>query len=282
MTPKFALLACTALMSLQAASPILVHGHRGTRTLRPENTIASFEAAIAAGADYIELDLHATKDNVLVVAHDAHINETICQGPGGERLIRKLTLAEVRQWDCGTKQNPGFPRQQPVPGAKIPTFDEVLGLAPKGTFHYNIEIKMNPAKPEESPSPAEFARMTVDAIRRHKLEKRVQVQSFDFRPVKEVKAIAPELLLAALYAGPRKSLVEISKEAGGTPVVAPVYTMLDQALVDEAHQAGLKVVPWTANTEEAWLKLIGLGVDAIITDDPAALVPLLRARGLHK
>src|SRR5437588_402578 len=94
-----------------AAGPILVHGHRGARALRPENTIPAFEYAIGAGADVLELDMAVTRDDVVVVSHDPVLNPEICRSPGGSTLIRVLTLAELRKWDCGSLRNPKFPRQ---------------------------------------------------------------------------------------------------------------------------------------------------------------------------
>src|SRR3989442_6438062 len=116
-------------IAIATAGPILVHGHRGARAMRPENTIPAFEYAIQAGVDVLELDMAVTKDDVLVVSHDPLLNPEICKGPGTPRAIRTLTLAELRQWDCGALRNLKFPKQTPVPGARIPTLDEVFALA---------------------------------------------------------------------------------------------------------------------------------------------------------
>jgi glycerophosphoryl diester phosphodiesterase len=249
--------------------------------VRPENTLPAFQYAIAAGVDVLELDMAVTKDDQLVVSHDLHLNRTICQGPAGETAIRLLTLAQIRAWDCGTLKNPGFPRQQPVPGARMPTLDEVFALAPQGAFEFNIETKTNPKQPELTPAPEVFARLVVDAIRRHKLEKRVMVQSFDFRTLHAIRAIAPEIRLSALYSGVPKDLLEIARDAGGAPIVSPHYLLTSRESVRRAHQAGLLVVPWTANTPAQWDSLIAQGVDAIITDDPGGLIDFLKAKGLR-
>ena len=102
--------------------------------MRPENTIPAFEYAIGVGVDVLELDMAVTKDDVVVVSHDPLLNPEICKGPSASVPIRTLTLKELRQWDCGALKNPNFPRQQPVPGTRKPTLDEVLDLAPRGTF----------------------------------------------------------------------------------------------------------------------------------------------------
>src|ERR1700755_2491186 len=125
-----------AMTTSEAATRIQVHGHRGARAMRPENTIPAFEYAIGVGVDVLELDMAVTKDNVLVVSHDPMLNPAICTGPGTPVAIHTLTLAELRKWDCGAKQNPLFSKQPPVPGTPIPTLDEVFDLAPRGKFEF--------------------------------------------------------------------------------------------------------------------------------------------------
>src|SRR5437764_4862260 len=85
---------------------VAVHGHRGARAMRPENTMPAFEYAIAQGVDALELDMAITKDNVVVVSHDPELREPVCTGPRNGVAIHSLTLAEVQQWDCGATQNP--------------------------------------------------------------------------------------------------------------------------------------------------------------------------------
>lgn len=270
----------TAMMA-DAAGRILVHGHRGARAVRPENTLPAFEYAIQAGADALELDVWITADDVPVVSHDPLINTAICTGPEGERAIRRLTLEQVRQWDCGSKKNPEFPRQEPAPGARIPTLDEVLALAPRGAFWFNIEMKSQPARPELQPEPEKYVQLILAAIRKRGLQERVIIQSFDFRLLRALAQAAPELRRSALYAGPPRGFAGLAREAGNAPIVSPHYPLVTPGRVREAHEAGLQVVPWTANTPELWDRLIEAGVDAIITDDPKALIDYLRTKGLR-
>jgi glycerophosphoryl diester phosphodiesterase len=273
-------------MILVANPHILVHGHRGARAARPENTLPAFAYAIERGADFVELDVAVTSDGVLVVSHDPRINRKLCRGPEGtETAIHKLTLAQVRAWDCGSLPNPEFPAQELAPGARIPTLAEVFDLVAPSRAKVNVEIKMDAAAPDLSPDPATFARLVVDEVRKHHMERRVIVQSFDFRPLKEVRRLAPELTQAALYAGRAKPFVEIAAEAGveGHPVeiVAPHFPLVTAAEVRAAHAAGLQVVPWTVNKPEAWRTLTDAGVDAIISDDPAAVLAWLESAGLR-
>ncbi len=274
------LVLAAGLLASASGPKLIVHGHRGARGTRPENTIPAFRYAIENGVDVLELDVAITKDNVPVVSHDPVINRKICQGPAGNRVIRELTLAEVRRFDCGSLKNPDFPKQEPAPGTQIPTLDEVLDLAWMGEFGYNIEIKSNPAKPELSPPPSEFAAIVVKAIRKHKLARRVIIQSFDFRALHEVHKIAPEIRLSALFSRSGKDFVSIAREAGAG-IVSPNYHLVTKAKIAAAHAAGLEVVPWTPNTPETWEKLIADGADAIITDYPVALLRYLKQQGLR-
>lgn len=262
------------------AAQVQVHGHRGARAVLPENTIPAFEHAIEAGADAIELDLAVTRDNVLVVSHDPVLNRRICRSPGGSPVIRELTLDELRRWDCGSLQEPDFPRQKPVPGARIPTLDEVLALAGRGKFLFNIETKISPKKPQYTPPPEEFARLVLDAVQRHKLESRVMLQSFDYRTLRAMKRLAPRIPRAALFSRDERDFPAVAREAGAT-MVSPHYSLVTPEKVRAARRAGIPVIAWTANDEEVWAKLIEAGVDGIITDDPAGLIDYLRKRGLR-
>ncbi len=256
---------------------VKVQGHRGARALRPENTLPAFEYAIAQGVDALELDMAVTRDNVIVVSHDPYLEPPVCTGPQPKATIHELTLAEVRKWDCGAQRNPAFPRQEPVPGTRMPTLDEVFALAPKGAFLFNIETKSFPDHPELTPPPEEFARMVLEEIRRHHLESRVILQSFDFRTLHAMKKLAPEIRLAALYSGPPKSFVEIARE-GEADIISPLFGLVTAEQVKASHAAGLEVIPWTPDTPADWDRMIAAGVDAIITDDPAGLIAHLKRR----
>lgn len=277
---RFVALVFLCLMSTQAATRILVHGHRGARAIYPENTIPAFKYAIEQGVDVLEMDVAVTKDNVLVISHDPHLNAEICKGPHPGVLIRTLTYAEVEQYDCGALKNPRFATQHPIPGTRIPTLDQVLDLGKGNQIQFNIETKSFPDHPDYTPAPAEFSRMMLEVIRKHHLEPRVIVQSFDFRTLHAMKKLAPEIRLSALYEGKPKSFVEIAHE-GDAGIVSPEYVLVTPEQVQAAHAAGIQVVPWTANTPEAWDKLIDAHVDAIISDNPAALLAYLKKRGLH-
>jgi len=276
---KRAFLLLCLVVTMMGEQKILVHGHRGARAVRPENSMPAFEYAIAAGADVLELDMAVTKDNVVVVSHDPVLHPPVCTGPRDGVAIRELTLEELRQWDCGAVRNPGFPKQQTVPGTRIPTLDEVFGLARKGTFEFNIETKIFASKPEYTPDPEEFARLVLAEIRKHKLEKRVIVQSFDYRTLIAMKKLAPEVRTSALMEhDDQRDFVTAAKAAGNAPIVSPNYRIVTKEKIAAAHKAGLHVVPWTVNTPAEWDAMVKAGADAIISDDPAGLIEWLKKK----
>ena len=262
-------------MTASGVERVLVHGHRGARAMRPENTLPAFEYAIDVGVDVLELDMAVTRDDVIVVSHDPILQPQLCTGPKLPAVIHELTLEELRQYDCGLK-NAKFPKQQAVPGTKVPTLDEVFALAPRGKFDFNIETKIFRDHPAYTPSPERFVELVLESIRKHHLESRVILQSFDFRTLHVAKELAPEIRRSALYAGIPKDFVAIAHDADAT-IISPNYLLVTKRKVEACHRAGIEVVPWTANKPRDWNRLVNAGVDAIISDDPAALIQYLKA-----
>jgi glycerophosphoryl diester phosphodiesterase len=209
----------------------------------PENTIAAFEYAIGVGVDAIEMDVVVARDDVVVVSHDPYLTSGT--------FIRELTAVE----------------------AGLPTLDEVFKLKGLGDFLFNIEAKVS------EHTPRDFAELVLDRIGEHGVKSRVIFQSFDFAILHRMNRLAPGMTLAALWEGEARSFVEIAGDAG-TSIVAPKHTLITPERVCEAHEAGLRVIPWTANTIEDWTALIAAGVDGIITDDPAGLIAFLGRNNL--
>jgi glycerophosphoryl diester phosphodiesterase len=305
-----AAIAAPAQSSMPSPRTILVHAHRGGRAYRPENTLASFKYGISVGADVLELDLAVTKDNVLVVSHSPFLiqpaadssdpriatvlaNERKCIGPPlpPGTYIHSLTLAQIKQYDCGSTTLPAFPHQVAVPHTTIPTFDEVLDLAPGNTVQFNVETKIFPARPEITPTPEDFVAMIDKIVKQRHLESRVILQSFDFRTLLAMKRLDPSIRLSALFGqaqydgmmgldDPEKGYAHIANVAGLRPgdFFSPDQSLVTAEGVQWAHDHGMQVAPYTANTPEAWQKLANAHVDAIITDDPATLLAWLRAQ----
>jgi glycerophosphoryl diester phosphodiesterase len=186
-------------------SPFDVEAHRGGRGVRPENTLASFAYALDHHVDTLELDTGVTKDGYLVVSHNRAINPVHCAGPYGGQLIKDLTLAQVKEEDCG-HTDPGFPQQVPSGVQKMPTLQEVFDLVrSRGDDHvrFNIETKISPLVDDTVPYDV-FTAKLVKAIEDNDLESRAMIQSFDWRTVRLSKQLDPSIETVGLiwqYAG---------------------------------------------------------------------------------
>jgi glycerophosphoryl diester phosphodiesterase len=263
-----------------------VQGHRGARARYPENTLPAFEHALSVGADVLEMDLAVTRDRKLVLSHDAFLNPELCLAPGGKRMespirIFSLSLDEVKKYDCGSLLNPRFPKQTLVKGTQIPTLEEVFAHVKKSKhpvakkIEFNIETKIRADRPEDTTTPGEFAELLVTALKKNGLLRRATIQSFDFRTLKEARARDSSVRTVALIENRSIDLLKVAEELK-PEAISPQWELLSAELVQKLHAAGVKVVPWTANEESAWKKLIEFRVDGIITDDPAELIRFLK------
>jgi len=272
-------------IDLSFAKNIDVQGHRGARAVLPENSIPAFEYALDIGVDTLEFDMGVTRDGVVVVIHDQQINPVICQRKDGSEvapglLVHQLTLKEIKEFDCGARLNPRFKNQRLIPGTEIPTLADVFDLvrdsdlAAAKTVLFNIETKSDPRKPEAQPTPSEFVEAVVKVVREYGFEKRTTLQSFDHRTLRAAKEIAPELRLAALFKEKPENWVAAA-DAAEADIVSPHFKLINAKQVKEMQDAGLAVIPWTANSKRQWEQLVKMGVDGIISDDPEPLLEFL-------
>jgi glycerophosphoryl diester phosphodiesterase len=194
------------------ASPFDVQAHRGGRSVRPENTLASFEYSLGLPeVSTLELDTGVTEDDKLVVIHDRTINGSHCidtapvkagdpEFPYVGKQIRQLTLAQIKTVDCGTKTLPEFPKQVAVPGQRIPTLDEVFNLVKRSgrtDIRFNIETKISPTVNDTAPY-QQFTFQLVLAIEGARMAARTTIQSFDWRTIRLARAIDPRIETVAL------------------------------------------------------------------------------------
>ncbi|MCH2534144.1 MAG: glycerophosphodiester phosphodiesterase [Bdellovibrionales bacterium] len=283
---KIFVLALVLLTMTTGEAKVKVHGHRGARAILPENTLVGFEYALKIGVDVLEMDLAVTKDNHLVVSHDPYINSDICLDSEGKKpkentMIRSLSLKQVKSYDCGSVKNKRFPKQKTIKGEKIPTLDEVFKMV-KASKHnkdveFNIETKIFPAHPEITPTPEEFSKLVVELVQKHKLQKRTIIQSFDYRTLIEVKKLDASIRTSQLtYANLLDSVAVVN--ASKADILSPHYEWITASEVKRLHQNKLQVAPWTANDPKVWQKLVEMNVDAIITDDPEALIKFLKSQ----
>ncbi|NJL23716.1 MAG: glycerophosphodiester phosphodiesterase [Calothrix sp. SM1_5_4] len=270
-----------------AVNALEIQGHRGARWVRPENTLPAFQYALEVGVDTLEMDTVVTKDDRVVVAHDPYLNPQICLDKNGRRikdgiLIRSLSLAELKTYDCGALVHPRFRQQTPVPKTAIPTLDEVFALAAKSSagrrVRFNIETKIELEHPEYTPDPDRFVDLVLKVIRQHGVVERVTLQSFDYRTLKVARRREPKLNLSVLMdKRPKVPLADVAREYDAT-VVSPRYDWLTEKDVRELRALGLRVIPWTVNDPIEARKLIGWGVAGLITDNPAEMIRLARVR----
>lgn len=315
-----AALAFTAIilaLSVVPANAFDLQGHRGARGLAPENTLPGFSRALQIGVTTLELDVGVTRDGVLVVHHDMRLNPDIARGPDGRWLrsptpaIHALSLHELQRYDVG-RIRPGsdysrrFPTQRRMDGVRIPTLESVFDLARLSGYagsRFNIETKISPLAPADTPPPDEFARAVIAAVRAAAMQERVTVQSFDWRTLAAVQREANEIGTvylsaqrewldnigagqatgSAWTAGVRYadhgSVPRMVKAAGGR-VWSPYFGDLTRDLVVEAKSLGLKIIAWTVNERADMGRLIDWKVDGMITDYPDLLREVLGERGL--
>ncbi len=303
------LLLLAATPTAFAAQTFDLEAHRGGRGLRPENTLASFGNALRLGVTTLELDTGVTKDGVVVISHERRFSTLECQGPHIGKLIKDLTLKQVKQMDCGRRTppvpstDPFVSTQEAVPGTKMPTLAEVFQLANRyeaNGVQFNIETKLDPTLPKETVGPTTFARKVIAVIKQYKMTKRSLLQSFDWRTLVEARSLAPSLRRVALaqkttiFKGtPWTAGIEIGskpfddgslalavKDDLKAQVLSPSFPDLTDRLIKSAHNRGLTVIPWTVNETADMTSLINRGVDGIITDYPDRLRGVLDAKGL--
>lgn len=273
--------------------PCLIVGHRGGRGLWPENTLAAFAGALALGVDALELDVAMTADGVVVVSHDPALNPNLTRdaagvwldGPGP--LIRTLKAADLAAYDVG-RLRPGtpysllYPDQSPRDGEHIPRLDEVLRLSNDTGFI--IELKTYPGDPGRSASGPDMADAAVAVADAAGATARITVEGFDWRGPRHLRNVRKDVRLAWLtsastvrdagvwWGGPHPAdfggSVPRAVAAEGGPIWGPDASDLTQDQVDEAHSLGLAVIPWTVNAQRDMVRLIGWGVDGIVTDRP--------------
>jgi glycerophosphoryl diester phosphodiesterase len=262
--------------------------------------LAGFRTALDLGVSTLETDLAVTKDDVVVISHDPVLNPDLTRLDGqwiaaAGPPIRSLTLAELKRYDIG-RMNPAgkyaqqFPQQKPVDGERFPTLEEFFAMAGPNV-RFNIEIKTDPAKPELTLDPGRFAELAVAAIRKANAETRTTLQSFDWRGLLAARRLAPEIATACLsiesnnfdtvrrasQPSPWLGGLDLSAHGGSLPRLAkaagcavwsPFWRNVTVEAVKEAQALGLKVIPWTVNDPSEMARLIGLGIDGLITDYP--------------
>jgi glycerophosphoryl diester phosphodiesterase len=286
-----------------------VHGHRGARGLRPENTLPGFVHALGLGVDAIEFDVGLTADGVVVVNHDQSLSplttaDTAPVVPGDPlfpyvgREIRDLTLAQIKTVDAGVRRlgpgqdgDPFVLTQLPLPGTPLPTLAEVCGLLDGlDGVRPAVELKTDPGWPDDEIR--RFVVAVAEVLDAFDLLARSRFLAFDWRVLAEARRHAPQAARVALVE--RKTLADgtgwlaglspddpaAAAVAVGAGFISPEHHLVTSQLVHDAHGLGLPVVVWTVNEPDDMARFIEYGVDAIVTDYPDRLHQVLTSYGL--
>lgn len=275
--------ACGTLSSFPTFS---YEGHRGARGLYPENSIGAMKTAIdLSKVTTLEMDCHITKDKEVIVYHDDSLNPKFVQYTNGEPLSGKdnkgiiyhYNYAELAQFDIGSKFYEDFPEQKKEP-TNIALLSDLIDAAEtyakdkrKSPMFYNIETKSQAGKDHKyHPEPQEFSDLVLQVVIDKGIASRTVIQSFDKRTIQYINKAYPKIKTSYLIgASNKKNIAELIHDLGFTPfIISPHYSLVNEHFVKSAHEAGIKVIPWTVNDKQEIEKLEALRVDGIISDYP--------------
>lgn len=235
--------------------PAFIAAHRGDRASAPENTVPAFEAAVAGGADFVEVDVQLTVDGYPVIMHDATVDRTTT----GTGAVDDLTLAEIRTLDAGSWFAPQFA------GVQVPMWSEFLDIltrAPEVTAL--VELKHTWA--------ADDIENLMGGIYFRGLQDRIVFASFSSATVSALQETAPVIPRVLIRRVLPLDPVAVAQRYGAIAIMTRSSALTERPdAVGEMHAAGLGVLLYTLNNEERWVEALGYGVDGIVTDKPSAL-----------
>ncbi|MFC1715709.1 glycerophosphodiester phosphodiesterase [Candidatus Poribacteria bacterium] len=213
-------------------------GHRGARGLEPENTMRSFQKGLELNVDYIECDVHMTKDNHIVLMHDHTVDRTT----DGNGPVNSFTFDEIRRLDAGK-------------GERIPTLQELLDLA-RGKVKLHIELK------DETATEA-----TVGMVEENGMEREVFLTSGNTETLRRVRELNASIPTEHIFGNPPEDAIERALSVGAKRISCHI-SHLTSELVQKAHESNIEVIAWPPNTVEEAKKAMECNVDLICTDRP--------------
>lgn len=236
----------------------LVVAHRGASAEAPENTLAAFRLALEQGCDAIELDIHLSADEKIIVVHDATLERTT----SGTGAVAELTADELREFDAGGWFGPAFASE------RLPLLDEVLDLVPP-EIQLNVEVK-GYAHPN-------INRRLVELLERRNRMDSVFVSSFGLPELAELKKRAPSLRIGLLYdVDEAFDYADFFSRQGITGFsLHPYHGFVKPGYIEKASEHGLEVYPWTVDDPVRMKELAKAGAAGIITNRPLVLRELL-------
>lgn len=239
----------------------LVVAHRGDSRNFPENTLSSVRAAIALGADVVELDVHRSADDVAIVLHDRDLKRTT----GHAGRADALTAAEL----CGLDAGSWFGAAHG--GARVPSLTRVMDEIGETEVGLCLEFKDG-----EYHAPDDAARWLVRQFAQFKLHDRAVANLANADIAARVRRLDPDIHIALdcdrRVTGAAATGFAAMLAASGASLIQQEHSTVTADMVRACKDAGLAVWAWTANAPADWDRLRAAGIDAILTDDPAGLI----------
>lgn len=255
--------------------PPRIFGHRGAAGVAPENTLPSFALAAALGASYLELDVHATEDGVVVVLHDATLDRT----SDGTGRVCEQTWAEISALDAGYRYtNDGRSYPYRGQGARVPSLESVLRAFPNCCF--NVEIK------QETPS---IIGTVLDVLRRTDTVDRTLLAAEHHTIMEQIRVEAGALVATSMSAMEVAQFIgrlatndwqgcEMPARAAQIPTAYEGTELVTKESIAALHRFGCEVHVWTVNDTAEIERLLDLGVDGIMSDLPGLITQAVSRR----
>ena len=234
-------------------NPVEVTAHRGYSAVYPENTIPAFKGAIQVGADWAELDVQQTADGEVIVMHDSNLKRTT----GLDKEVWQVTWDEIKDLDNGS----WFDKKYQT--VRIPTLEEVLKVC-RGKIHLNIEIK-------PSGHDKDLEEQVAKLLKKYHMRDTCVVSSLKYDSLRKIKEADDSIETAYITSVSYGNFTNL-EYADGYSVES---TLLSKSFVNKAQKAGKQIYVWTVNSEERLEKVVGMGIDNVITDDPVMAKELI-------
>ena len=241
------------VLHMGLGNPVEVTAHRGYSAVYPENTIPAFKGAIQVGADWAELDVQQTADGEVIVMHDSNLKRTT----GLDKEVWQVTWDEIKDLDNGS----WFDKKYQT--VRIPTLEEVLKVC-RGKIHLNIEIK-------PSGHDKDLEEQVAKLLKKYHMRDTCVVSSLKYDSLRKIKQADDSIETAYITSVSYGNFTDL-EYADGYSVES---TLLSKSFVNKAQKAGKQIYVWTVNSEERLEKVVGMGIDNVITDDPVMAKELI-------
>lgn len=242
-----------SVLHMGLGNPVEVTAHRGYSAAYPENTIPAFKGAIQVGADWAELDVQQTADGEVIVMHDSNLKRTT----GLDKEVWQVTWDEIKDLDNGS----WFDKKYQT--VRIPTLEEVLKVC-RGKIHLNIEIK-------PSGHDKDLEEQVAKLLKKYHMRDTCVVSSLKYDSLRKIKEADDSIETAYITSVSYGNFTDL-EYADGYSVES---TLLSKSFVNKAQKAGKQIYVWTVNSEERLEKVVGMGIDNVITDDPVMAKELI-------